>query len=204
MQHRNLPHIYPKGATFFITFCLYNALPSKVIEEIQEKYDLEINKIKKEQTHKDEKNISLYKLGKRYFADYDNLLERYSKKDDFLRKPKVAQLIINKMKEYDGKRYNLLAYCIMSNHVHMLFCTADYQNETISKTMQLIKGGSAHASNQILKREGKFWQKESYDHYVRNDNELKNIIHYILENPVKAGITEEWQKYPFSYLKEDI
>ncbi len=204
MQHRNLPHIYPRGATFFITFCLYNALPSKVVKEIQEEYDLKINKIKKEQNSKDERNTSFYKLGKKYFADYDILLERYSRDDDFLKNTKVTQIIINKMKEYDGKRYDLLAYCVMSNHVHILFCTAGYENETVSKTMQLIKGGSAYESNQVLKREGKFWQKESYDHYIRNDNELKNIVHYILENPVKASIVKEWKQYPFSYLKDEL
>ncbi|PIY07934.1 MAG: hypothetical protein COZ18_14895 [Flexibacter sp. CG_4_10_14_3_um_filter_32_15] len=201
MQHHNLPHIYPKGATFFITFCLYGAVPSDAVNAIQGKYDIKIKEAREKQVSKNEKKISLYHLGKKYFAEYDNLLEQYSKNDDFLKNPKVAQLVINKMKEYDGKRYDLLAYCIMSNHVHLLFCTADYENEKVSKTMQLIKGTSAYDSNQVLKRRGKFWQTESYDHYVRNDKELENIKHYILENPVKAGIVEKWTEYPFTYLK---
>jgi REP element-mobilizing transposase RayT len=180
---------------------LYGAVPSDAVNTIQEKYDVKIKEAKEKQVSKDEKKISLYHLGKKYFAEYDNLLEHYAKNDDFLKNPRVAQLVINKMKEYDGKRYNLLAYCVMSNHVHVLFCTADYENEKISKTMQLIKGGSSYDSNQVLQRTGKFWQTESYDHYIRNDKELQNITHYILENPVKAGIVEKWENYPYSYLK---
>ena len=107
------------------------------------------------------------------------------------------------MKEYDEEKYKLLSYCVMSNHVHLLFCTADYEETNISDVMKLIKGGSAHSINQVLNRKGTFWQKESYDHYVRNDKELKNIIHYILENPVRIGVVEKWSNYPFTYLKED-
>ena len=54
----------------------------------------------------------------------------------------------------------------------------------------------------MLKREGAFWQSESYDHVVRNDVELKRIIAYVLNNPVKAGLVENWQDWPYSYVNE--
>lgn len=119
--------------------------------------------------------------------------------DDFLRKPEIAQIVANKIHEYDRKYYDLIAYCVMSNHVHLLFDTVNYENTNISYTMKLIKGGSALSCNQKLKRKGRFWQKESYDHYVRNYKELENIEHYIVQNPVKAGLIEDWQDWKFTY-----
>ncbi|AFM05599.1 transposase [Bernardetia litoralis DSM 6794] len=203
MQQRNLPHIYPEGATFFINFCLHNVIPQKIADKIKNEYDVSINEVVQKKLSKNEQEDSLYKLRKKYFATYDKTLELYAKEDDYLKNPKVVKIIMDRMKEYDGKKYDLLSYCVMSNHVHLLFCTADYEKIDMSHIMKLIKGGSAHSINQVLKRKGIFWQKESYDHYVRNDKEFKNIIYYILENPVRVGVVEKWDSYPFTYLKSD-
>ncbi len=200
MQRRNLPHIYPSGATFFVTFALKNAIPKEVLEKMKEEKDLIIKEIELKKLHKREKKEAIYKEEKRFFAKFDKVLEKYATADDFLKNPKVANIVIEKIKEYDGKKYDLLAYCIMSNHVHLLFCTANYENTDVSMTMQLIKGGSSFLCNQFLNREGNFWQKESYDHYVRNERELKNIEFYILENPVKAGLVGKWEEWEFSYI----
>ena len=106
----------------------------------------------------------------------------------------------------------------MSNHFHMLVDTSSQlaklplgvtpnrQNYTgYSKFMQLIKGGSAFIINGILDRRGmSLWEPESYDHLVRNELELHNIIRYIVLNPVKAGLVKYWQDFPFSYIHPDF
>jgi hypothetical protein len=46
--------------------------------------------------------------------------------------------------------------------------------------------------------------QEIYDHLVRNNNELKNIVNYVINNPVKAGIIKEWRAWPFTYLSENF
>ncbi len=200
-HRRNLPHIYLEGATFFITFRLKNSIPLEVLEKLKDETDYKkkaINQDKKLSSA--EKEIALYNEEKRFFWKYDKALEKYATDDDFLKKPEVAQIVADKMKEYDKKYYDLLAYCIMSNHVHLLFDTAGYEDTDLSKVMKLIKGGSGFLCNQILQRKGTFWQEESYDHYVRNEQELSNIIDYIVENPVKAGLIEDWEKWPFTYI----
>jgi len=67
--------------------------------------------------------------------------------------------------------------------------------------MKRLKGPSAVAANRILGREGKFWQRESFDHFVRNERELHNIIAYIFNNPVKAGWAKHWEDWPFNWLR---
>jgi putative transposase len=200
VYRRNLPHIYPIGVTFFITFRLKGSLPLGVLEKMKEDKDFKIREISQNiHLTSAQKEDEIYKEEKRFFARYDKALETYSTDNDFLRKPEVAQIVADKMKEYDNRLYDLIAFCIMSNHVHLLFDTNYYAETDMSKTMQLIKGGSGFLCNQVLNRNGSFWQKESYDHIVRNKQEEQNIINYILMNPVKAGLIDDWEKWSFTY-----
>ena len=122
------------------------------------------------------------------------------------------KIVADKIHEFDGEKYKLIAYCIMPNHVHLLIDTFNFsfnsggsENKSSTKyyyltdILRLIKGNTARYCNQILNRSGKFWQSESYDHYVRNQNELGRIIEYILDNPVKANLCNERSDWKWSY-----
>ena len=111
----------------------------------------------------------------------------------------------------------------MPNHVHILIDTAiqvvDYEMvngkwmshwlddipnnfKELDEIMRRIKGASAYYCNKLLRRTGQsFWQKDSYDHFIRNEKEWNNILNYILQNPVKAGFCQEWQDWKFTYIK---
>ncbi len=67
--------------------------------------------------------------------------------------------------------------------------------------MHNIKRNSAKQANKFLDRSGIFWQHENYDHYVRDEGELERIIKYVLNNPVKAGLVDDWEKWKWSYCK---
>ncbi len=86
----------------------------------------------------------------------------------------------------------MLAFVVMSNHVHLLIETV----KPLEKITRLLKGYTARRTNQYLARTGQaFWQDESFDHWVRNSAELERIIHYIENNPVTAGLVnhaEDW------------
>jgi putative DNA methylase len=61
--------------------------------------------------------------------------------------------------------------------------------------MHSLKSYTAHEANKRLGRSGQFWQHESYDHWVRDEEELERIVDYINQNPVKAGLVSrahEW------------
>jgi putative transposase len=71
--------------------------------------------------------------------------------------------------------------------------------------MQYIKGGSSRKINQFLRKSKQpFWAQDSFDHYVRNDEEWLRIVHYILQNPVKAGLVSEWSKWPHTLVQEGV
>ncbi len=127
-------------------------------------------------------------------------------------------IVADKLHQFDGDKYDLIAYCIMPNHVHTLFDMSIQvvdQKEShldevpanyiqLHQIMKLIKGSTAYLANKVLKKGGKFWQKDSYDHYIRDENEFWNILNYILQNPVKAKLVDKWEDYPFTYLSPNL
>jgi REP element-mobilizing transposase RayT len=110
----------------------------------------------------------------------------------------------------DGERYRLLAYCLMPNHVHLVIDTTGYEIEIhhrgptapypLADTLKRLKGRTARRCNLVLGRSGPFWHHESYDHIVRNQQEYERIVAYILNNPVKAGLVENWEDWKFSFV----
>ncbi len=208
--HANLPHVQPVGGTFFITFRLEGSLPIQYLKKIRIELKDKIFEIKTSRYL--DPNVAIYNERKLYFKKMDWGLDQIYDGTDFLKEDKIAQIVSNKIHQYDGELYDLLAYCIMPSHVHLVFDTSvqlqvkeglDFKNYIqVSEIMRKIKGGSAFEINKILNRKGKFWQKESYDHYVRSGQELRNIINYVIKNPVAARLVEEWDEYKFTYLKE--
>jgi hypothetical protein len=61
-----------------------------------------------------------------------------------------------------------------------------------------MKSFTAHECHRVLRRTGAFWQDESYDHCVRDEDELLRIIDYVEQNPVKAGLVKSAADFPFS------
>ena len=91
--------------------------------------------------------------------------------------------------------YELGAYVIMANHVHLLI----QPNIATDRLLKSLKGATAREANRLLGRTGEpFWQKETYDHWVRNQVEFQRIRTYIESNPVKAGLVQKPEDYPWS------
>ena len=89
----------------------------------------------------------------------------------------------------------------MANHVHVLLLPLI----PASRLLQSLKGCSARQANLLLGRTGqKFWQAESYDHWVRNDREMEQISAYIENNPVKAGLVDCPTKYRWSSASKSV
>jgi REP element-mobilizing transposase RayT len=67
--------------------------------------------------------------------------------------------------------------------------------------MQSLKRHTARQANRILNRRGTFWQAESYDHVVRDEQELERIVEYVIDNPVKAGLIADGLAWPWTYVR---
>ncbi|RSK34570.1 REP-associated tyrosine transposase [Hymenobacter metallilatus] len=189
---RNLPHMLPPGGSVFITIRLAGSLPAAVVEQLREQWQsLATDEASEEES---------YARQKRYFGRFDRLLDAQAYGPTWLRQPAIATLVQNALQHYNGRCYELLCYCLMPNHVHVLLRLPD-DAPPLLRTLQSFKSYTATQANKLLQRTGQFWQRESYDHLVRNTTEFDNIIRYILENPVKAGLVSDWEQWPYSFCQ---
>jgi len=72
----------------------------------------------------------------------------------------------------------------------------------LASIMGSLKGWTARRCNRALKRQGQFWQHESYDHVIRNQSEWERVVNYVVNNPVKAGLVADWQDWKWSYCRQ--
>ena len=112
-------------------------------------------------------------------------------------------MVKDSLKFYDGKYFKLIAYCIMSNHVHVIVDQEGYQDISLSDIFGRIKGFSAYESNKIIGKKGEFWSQEIYDHYTRSNSDLEFYIKYTLNNPVAANLVDNWRDWPHSFVLEE-
>lgn len=200
---RNLPHIQPPGATFFITTRLHGSLPIEVILRLRDESERRLQIIEAT-ADPAEKTELLYREERRYFGRFDDWLDAAATGPDWLRDPPIAELVCDVLHNRDTMTYELLAYCVMPNHLHVVLTPLRRDAESyhsLSRIMHTIKSYTAHKANVMLVRKGAFWQGESYDHYVRDADELQRIVYYVLWNPVKAGLVAEWTDWPWTYWK---
>ncbi len=209
-----LPHIMPIGATFFITFHLYGAIPKPVLKKLKDEFDLKILEL--EHSNLLNKEELIYREQKLFFKKYDDYLDLQKSAVKHLKNREVATIIKEQVFRFEKEWYETLAFTAMPNHCHwvadfsvQLKNTPRYSPVTeevykqLDKVMHRVKGPSSRYSNQLLGLKGQFWYHESYDHFVRNDKELFNTVRYTILNPQKAGLVEHWRDWEGTYLHAD-
>ncbi len=113
---------------------------------------------------------------------------------DFLRQPAIATMVVRALRHFDGTRYHLHAWCVMPNHVHVVFTAQD----DLASILHSWKSYTANRANKLLGRSGEFWQREYYDHLVRDEADFARCVEYTLNNPVKAGLCQTPEEWPWS------
>jgi len=188
----NLPHLKREGGVYFVTFRLAGTLPQT-----------ELIKLKSERVAILEQAM----LAKRplTWPEQEALFRWYSARVDkyldaghgecWLRIPEIARMVAGALQFHAGIRFELKAWCLMPNHVHAVL--RPLPGWTLSQILKNWKGFTGRSANQLLGRAGRpFWQTESYDHLIRDEDDLHRCCHYTVMNPVTAGLStrpEAWQ-----------
>jgi REP element-mobilizing transposase RayT len=166
-----LPHYDIPNACQFITYRLGDSLPASKVKEL--------NDLAPEQRTPSMQAYLDAGLGQCY-----------------LRHPSIAAIIEENLLHFHKKRYDLLAWVVMPNHVHTLIRV--YQGYPLAKIVWSWKSFTAKAANKELGRTGDFWMPDYFDRSARNENELQEIANYIEYNPVSAGLVSKPEDWRFS------
>ena len=190
-QGAHLPHWTQEGATYAVTFRLADSLPQAALERYlteKQKWEEMLRQAREKGDASMERDARAG-LQTCYSEQVEAVLD-VGHGACWLRDERVAQLVKDALLHFDGQRYQLLAWCVMPNHVHVLVTPApDHSLESILHSWKRHTGMEA---NRVLGREGAFWQKESYDHILRDEQDWHNQLRYLLENPSKAGL-KDWK-----------
>jgi putative DNA methylase len=245
----NLPHWYKPGFCHFVTYRLAGSIPQQLIQQWREEREAQLRRVPP-------RGVALgmhrQRAHKRFFAKYDSYLDK-SRGTRFLADARVAAIVRENLHHHQGKLYDLIAYCVMPTHVHLLIRPYDvgvdnagsvvlgevyddvggivgervsaeltddagsvvydlagdagsvvYGDELadggspLARIMHSLKSYTATRANEILRRSGAFWQRESYDHWARDVEELERIASYIVLNPVRAGLCAAPTEWVFS------
>jgi REP element-mobilizing transposase RayT len=95
--------------------------------------------------------------------------------------------------------YELYVAVVMPNHVHLILTPLinerPSQMFSLIEIMRGIKGSSGRRINQQMGRHGAVWQEESFDHVLRCSEGLDAKVEYVLQNPVRRGLVNDWRQY---------
>jgi REP element-mobilizing transposase RayT len=180
-----LPHWENTPATYFVTFRLADSLPKKVLAE----FEFERNDIlaTARAMGRDLALTERSRLAELFTDKIEAYLDAGSG-TRCLTDPAIARMTQETLLHFDRLRYRLFAWCVMPNHVHAVF--QPLAAHALSAVVHAWKSYSAKRANRILGRSGAFWQREYYDHLVRNENEFRRIVRYVLDNPKKAKLAD--------------
>jgi putative transposase len=192
VESRFLPHWFQPGVAVFVTFRTADSMPAQVISRWER--DL-----------RDWLADSGIVVGpNQKLPDWASLPQSlqfsYRKQRDrlwhwqldschgecVLRRRELAQIVMDSLLHFNGKRYDMASAIIMPNHVHLI---AQFRlPTTCRKQCKSWLHWTAREINRKLERCGEFWQSEPFDHLIRNEEQFNYLRRYIAENGIHANL----------------
>ncbi len=207
-----LPHRDRGGLYQVITYRLADSLPENALNRIEEKLrtvnsgEIEIERRKELEAWLD--------------AGHGNCV---------LQHPQAAECVVDTWRKFNRERYDLIAWVVMPNHVHVLIRT--YEDVALGRIVQSWKsytgrrisemffhpGASGNAEPQLgsqgaaektrtsragARRSQRVWMREYWDRYIRDEKHFRAALDYIHSNPVKAGLVSQPEDWPWSSARE--
>lgn len=130
-----------------------------------------------------------------------------------LRDPRIAKLAEDALLHFHNERYELLAWCVMANHVHVLVHVWNWPlwkmvqswkrfiqtqaNRLAAERRSAPRLVSKTDANEPGRRPALQWQREYWDTFMRDEAQEKTAIRYIENNPVKAKLCITKEEWPF-------
>jgi len=178
-----LPHLDILGELQFITYRLADSLPQELLWKLEKEF-LSISPEKRDLEKR--KNI-------------ENFLDQGIGSCP-LRHPALAAIVQETFLKFDGDRYQLLEWCIMPNHIHVLI-RPHTDLATIIQSWKSFTGRWALQHREKLGIEqnvSRFWMPDYWDRFIRDEAHYNNVVNYIHTNPVKAGLCKTAEGWHWS------
>jgi len=126
-----------------------------------------------------------------------------------LRLPEAAECVLDTWRRFAGERYDLIAWVVMPNHVHVLVRV--YKGVPLAKVVQSWKSYTGRRIRALTEegragarrpRGQRVWMREYWDRYIRDERHFQMAVDYIHQNPVKARLAGTARGWPWSSARE--
>jgi len=175
-----LPHWQQKGAVYFVTFRLADAVPTRLRTQWETDREAWL-KVHPEAWSEE--------IVREYHQRFSGSIERWLDAGHgscLLRRPDCTEVVAEALRHFEGERVVMISFVVMPNHVHALFV----QNPVwpLEKLLQSWKRFTTREINKLLGRAGNLWQRDYFDRLVRDEKHFANCVRYIRRNPEKARL----------------
>jgi putative transposase len=191
VREGNLPHWHQPGVTYFVTFRTEDSVPRNLLLSWHARRDDWLRR------HGIDPSLRSWKarlaqcreLEREFHTTFTRDFMEYLDRGYgacALRQTPLAEIVADSLRSFHGQRYHLGDFVVMPNHVHLLVCLLGSTN--IERQCRSWKKFTAGEINRALRRTGRFWQEESFDHLVRGPEQCNGLQQYIADNPQKAKL----------------
>jgi primosomal protein N' (replication factor Y) len=188
----NLPHWRQDGTTYFVTFRLADSLPKAKLKQWERERDLWLEENPRPTADGESADDGadatpsprLLQWQSEYRSHFTEQFDAWLDAGEgscLLGCSEYREQLKNTFFNKNGKQYWLEGYVIMPNHVHLL--VTPLGDARLSTIVQSWKSVSARKINELRGCKDSVWQKESFDHIVRNAGSLEKFQLYIADNP---------------------
>jgi putative transposase len=106
----------------------------------------------------------------------------------------VGRMLVRELKRlHESGAAHSLAWVVMPDHMHWLF---ELKSGSLATLTQLLKGRSSFEINKAYGAKTLAWQRGYYDKGIRTEKDLIKAAHYVIANPIRAGLVEDKGDYP--------
>ncbi|WP_206170927.1 glycosyltransferase [Phragmitibacter flavus] len=178
VKHRHvLPHWHQDGVYAFVTWRLADSLPGHVVRGWEMEKEIWLGHHPKPWTEDVEREHH-----RRFSKRVNEWLDGGSG-ECLLRRKDCAEVVVGTLRKFDGVRYDLCAFVVMPNHVHVVARLRE--DFGIEKVVKGWKEWSAKGINAVLGKTGKVWAVGYFDRLVRDGRHLGKVVDYVVGNPAR-------------------
>lgn len=184
IYQRHLPHWRQEGATYFVTFRQSDSLPQDKLRQ------LELMHQEWEHRHPPPRTEEqLTQLTREVTSRIELWLDQGM--GSCRLKGEAANIVVAALHYFDGERYELDSYVVMPNHVHLVVRPFSDETDSLERILQSWKRYTSREINRLFCLTGTFWQDESFDRIIRDEEHLYRVIQYIGRNPGAARLDRQ-------------
>lgn len=130
---------------------------------------------------------------------YYHVYNRGNNREDIFLEEKNYFYFLDLMKKHVHPIADILAYCLLKNHFHLLIWTKPVESDDmISRKFSNFFNAYAKAINKQYQRSGSLFQDRFSRKIVKDEKQLRNLILYIHTNPTHHGFVEDFSTYKYS------